>query len=212
MAKKKRSEMTPEELIKARAKDRKDDANRRNNPKRIEYNKKRRSTIEWKARQHQYQIKRRSNLEGKLEHCEYEAKRIATPHGMKVHLESTSKYRKSLHGKAVRRSANIAIKYGVDSSFIYEKWLGQNGKCAICKADLPSIEEVHIDHDHNVLKPLWIRDLLCFKCNPMLGMAKESPAILRAAALYIEQWNSVLHARGVKSEREATTNPVLVVN
>lgn len=64
----------------------------------------------------------------------------------------------------------------------------QNGVCAICHqpetAMLNGVPKVmHVDHDHATGQ---LRALLCGSCNGMLGLAKDSPATLRAAADYLE--------------------------
>ncbi len=41
-----------------------------------------------------------------------------------------------------------------------------------------------IDHDH---KTGQVRSLLCKKCNGVLGLVDDDPALLRAAADYIER-------------------------
>ena len=43
---------------------------------------------------------------------------------------------------------------------------------------------MHVDHCHATGR---IRALLCGACNGMLGLAKDKPATLRAAADYIEK-------------------------
>jgi hypothetical protein len=58
----------------------------------------------------------------------------------------------------------------------------QNGKCAIC-GDCSST--LHADHEHVV--PPNPRKLLCRNCNTALGLFKENPTALRAAAAYVEE-------------------------
>ena len=60
----------------------------------------------------------------------------------------------------------------------------QGNKCAIClkEAKLQG-RALHQDHCHETGKP---RGLLCGKCNQLLGWAKDSPALLRAAADYLD--------------------------
>lgn len=62
----------------------------------------------------------------------------------------------------------------------------QNGKCAICRNASTGRKKsgrLAIDHCHSTGK---VRGLLCHRCNTMLGQSKDSPEILRAAALYLE--------------------------
>lgn len=44
----------------------------------------------------------------------------------------------------------------------------QNNSCAICG----KIKKLNVDHDHNTGK---IRELLCQRCNSLLGWTKENP-------------------------------------
>jgi hypothetical protein len=55
----------------------------------------------------------------------------------------------------------------------------QEGTCAIPACDAPATD---VDHDHDTGE---LRDLLCGSCNRALGLAKESPAILRGMAEYL---------------------------
>nr|WP_246078449.1 endonuclease VII domain-containing protein [Modestobacter excelsi] len=55
----------------------------------------------------------------------------------------------------------------------------QGGLCAICR-EAPA-EQVDHDHDTNA-----VRALLCFNCNGGLGQFRDDPAVLRAAADYVE--------------------------
>lgn len=62
----------------------------------------------------------------------------------------------------------------------------QNGKCAIC-LDLVVFglnTGAHLDHCHATGK---VRAVLCSACNHGLGRFRDSPELLRAAALYIEK-------------------------
>lgn len=72
--------------------------------------------------------------------------------------------------------------------------LAQNGLCAVCgRVLLPSNTNVHaaqrecIEHDHVALR---VRGLTCASCNTVLGHAYDSPAVLRAAADYLERHSS----------------------
>ena len=56
----------------------------------------------------------------------------------------------------------------------------QGGLCAICGV----APAAHVDHDHETGA---VRALLCFNCNGGLGQFKDDPAVLRAAAGYVEE-------------------------
>jgi Recombination endonuclease VII len=63
----------------------------------------------------------------------------------------------------------------------------QGGACAIC-GDSAQQRALAVDHDHVTSA---IRGLLCDRCNPMLGYARDSIAILEAAIEYLKR-NQVL--------------------
>lgn len=58
----------------------------------------------------------------------------------------------------------------------------QQNRCAICMLETPG-KALRVDHDHATGK---VRGLLCDSCNNGLGRFKDSPAVLRQAAYYIE--------------------------
>lgn len=70
----------------------------------------------------------------------------------------------------------------------------QKGCCAICKNPInvddnearnwSETERAHLDHDHTTGR---YRGLLCGYCNLMLGFARDNPAVLRAAILYLKK-------------------------
>lgn len=59
----------------------------------------------------------------------------------------------------------------------------QGGACAIC-GDNGQQRALAVDHDHVTSA---IRGLLCDRCNPMLGYARDSIAILEAAIEYLKK-------------------------
>jgi hypothetical protein len=69
-------------------------------------------------------------------------------------------------------------------------WNNQVGRCAICESGLPDLlvyenrrRGYAIDHDHNTGT---VRGILCTECNSVLGLAGDSPDILRRAADYLD--------------------------
>jgi hypothetical protein len=62
----------------------------------------------------------------------------------------------------------------------------QKGRCGICRIDKPSRRRAHFDIDH-CHRTLSVRGLLCERCNRGIGFFDDDPAVLRAAATYLEQ-------------------------
>ena len=89
--------------------------------------------------------------------------------------------------KEIARNSHIKRKYGITIEQESQLKQLQNNKCAICKNELQPGFKSHIDHCHTTGK---IRAILCNTCNAMLGMAKESPEILKFALNYLKKYNS----------------------
>jgi hypothetical protein len=91
--------------------------------------------------------------------------------------------------KAVSRAEHLFRKYGLTVERYNEMLSEQAGHCATCPRT--PAEERHgvltVDHDHEAPKGTGNRGLLCHHCNRLLGHARDNPAILRAAADYLER-------------------------
>lgn len=77
------------------------------------------------------------------------------------------------------RTYHLTRRYGMtaeEADYLLE---AQGGLCAICLAASAG----HVDHDHVTGN---VRALLCFNCNGGLGQFRDDPAVLRAAADYVE--------------------------
>jgi hypothetical protein len=86
-----------------------------------------------------------------------------------------------------RKQADISRlrRYGVTSEGFSKMFTSQEGKCAICgRKGSSNGKQLCVDHDHTTKK---VRELLCDKCNLVLGNAQESILILKAAILYLEK-------------------------
>jgi hypothetical protein len=90
--------------------------------------------------------------------------------------------------KLCGRHAAFARQYGVPAARIVK--LFTDPSCELCG----SRDRLHIDHDHaccpsgNIGKcGDCVRGLLCQDCNHMIGNAHDTPAILIAAAAYLER-------------------------
>lgn len=71
--------------------------------------------------------------------------------------------------------------------------LAQGGRCAACgNPESGKGKFLHVDHDHSCCGPRRScadcrRGLLCIRCNMALGLALDSPEILRSLAEYAEK-------------------------
>lgn len=86
-----------------------------------------------------------------------------------------------------RRRRMLAVKFGMtleEYEALFEK---QDGLCAICGTSEPGgrfKSHLSVDHDHRTGR---VRGLLCGPCNTALGLVKDDPARLRAAANYLDE-------------------------
>lgn len=82
--------------------------------------------------------------------------------------------------------------YGSSIEAYEEMFAKQNGVCAICgtpESGRAGSPHLVVDHDHNTGS---VRSLLCGNCNKGLGMFREDPKKVRAAARYLEK-HRLLH-------------------
>lgn len=95
-------------------------------------------------------------------------------------------YRKNRE-KVLARSA--ARRYGMTVDEYLRMFSDSAGLCAICgnpetqTSNTGVVKSLCVDHDHNTGR---VRGLLCNSCNRGLGFLGDDPAILRAAADYLE--------------------------
>jgi hypothetical protein len=84
-----------------------------------------------------------------------------------------------------KRNYNLRAKYKIDSDKYAEILRLQGGKCGIC-GDSECASGNHflsVDHSHTTGA---VRGVLCLRCNTGIGQFKDDPALLRAAAAYLE--------------------------
>jgi Recombination endonuclease VII len=94
--------------------------------------------------------------------------------------------------RAHRRQINLRQnlkQYGMTLEEYLAKVEAQGNRCVICGSEpnpdgVKAAARLHSDHDHVTMKN---RDLLCLNCNIGIGHFRDDPAILRAAAEYIER-------------------------
>jgi hypothetical protein len=85
------------------------------------------------------------------------------------------------HAAPVGFRRKLLKKYGLLPREYQAMKDSQNNRCRICSQE----KKLAVDHDHN--PPFKVRGLLCISCNAVLGLMKDSPALLRAAASYLEE-------------------------
>jgi hypothetical protein len=78
------------------------------------------------------------------------------------------------------RNRHYLTKYGITSAERDAMASAQGNACAICKRT--ETQPLHLDHCHETGK---VRGLLCGPCNQGLGLFREDPNRLRAAAEYL---------------------------
>lgn len=103
------------------------------------------------------------------------------------------------------RRTELLRKYGLTPEEFDARWEAQGRCCAICgTAELgqrntgDGPRRPSVDHDHSCCPGQrtcgnCLRDLLCMNCNLGIGNFQEDPAVLRAAAEYLERWRLSEH-------------------
>lgn len=74
--------------------------------------------------------------------------------------------------------------YGITHAKFLAMLEAQNGVCAICGNGNDGTRQLGVDHDHETGA---VRELLCNRCNPMLGYARDSIPVLQAAIAYLKR-------------------------
>ncbi len=79
-------------------------------------------------------------------------------------------------------------KYNITSAEWTHLFDSQGNRCAICRRDSPvGRGHWYTDHCHTTGR---VRGILCARCNLSLGHMGDDPAIIRAAADYLERFTS----------------------
>lgn len=81
------------------------------------------------------------------------------------------------------RKAHLKRRYNLTPEQVRDMLEVADNKCAICAAAL--VRPV-VDHDHATGR---VRALPCHSCNVGLGMFRDDPGTMRAAAAYIERFS-----------------------
>lgn len=84
--------------------------------------------------------------------------------------------------RASQRKATYKRLFGISVETYNSMLEAQGYKCALCGAP-PGDRRLDVDHCHEDGN---VRGLLCYRCNMALGLFREDPTLLRAAADYID--------------------------
>ena len=104
--------------------------------------------------------------------------------------ECSSEYYKQLR---IKNSASFRerdrhlirkYKYGITKEDYNKRVELQLGGCAICKQPCKAHKNLCVDHNHNTK---LIRDLLCNRCNRVLGFVNDDEEILFAMIEYLKR-------------------------
>jgi len=104
----------------------------------------------------------------------------------KIKEKDRKRYLKNKDKQKVR---NLKKLYDITIEQFEQMKIAQDNRCAICNNPFKNSKDTCIDHDHITGK---IRQLLCRKCNWLLGMCCEDFRILQNAINYLNKWNVVL--------------------
>ena len=121
--------------------------------------------------------------------------------GQSLCIECTKERQKNRWGSRTPKKSleqHIKYKYSLTIDELNQTLEKQKGGCAICEEVLPDLLVYNnrrrgyaIDHNHETGK---FRGILCLKCNSMLGMARDSHALLERASSYLKERGSYHNA------------------
>ena len=110
-----------------------------------------------------------------------------TNHTRHVRACETRAKHQALAGRSLASIKMMRIclrQYGLTLEGYFDLLQKQRGGCAICGSPGgPDDKRLHVDHCHETG---GVRGLLCSPCNVTLGMFRDDPERLRAAADYLE--------------------------
>jgi len=77
--------------------------------------------------------------------------------------------------------------YNITLDDFNQKLLKQDHRCMICRETFQTRKSkaACVDHDHTTNQ---VRDILCGRCNSVVGYVDENPTLLEAAMGYLKKW------------------------
>lgn len=133
---------------------------------------------EWRAKnQERYKEINRRSREKNAEAVALSQAKYRASHIEEIRAKRRAEYAANREKYRLR---HLLKEYGLSIEQYNEILHRQGGVCAICKK---TPEKFHVDHDHQTGQ---VRGLLCSPCNVVLGLMKDLPERLRAAAAYLD--------------------------
>ena len=86
------------------------------------------------------------------------------------------------HYKHKQKRRDVKRKYGITLEQ-YEEYINK-GACSICGCKSSEGNRLVLDHDHTTGK---VRDVLCDRCNQMLGHSQDKVEVLKNAVKYLQE-------------------------
>jgi hypothetical protein len=86
-----------------------------------------------------------------------------------------------------KRKSYLKLQYGVTIEWYERTFIGQEGKCAICKKPQEEIRyALCVDHNHDTGRA---RGLLCTNCNSAIGYFKDNIENIKSSIVYLEEYS-----------------------
>jgi hypothetical protein len=86
-----------------------------------------------------------------------------------------------------QKDYHILKTYGLTRDEYNKKLELQSRGCAVCKQTCPTGKNLAVDHNH---KTNVLRDLLCIRCNNILGLANDNELLLWKLLEYLKRHDS----------------------
>ena len=122
----------------------------------------------------------------KTDQAQRQESRVLTDEQKAANTQSAREwYKQHPEQAATTRRSNALRRFGLTPESFIELSAAQGDVCAICGTVNANGRRLSIDHNHMTGA---IRALLCHPCNVTLGLMKDDPARLRAAADYLDRF------------------------
>ena len=102
--------------------------------------------------------------------------------------ERRSNYYKFNDGHKKQKALQLKERYGITYEVFERMLISQEGLCVICKGR-NNKRELSVDHNHETGK---VRELLCYKCNTIIGLSGENINTLEAIINYLKKHNATV--------------------